>query len=701
MQKTIQAIYKQIVAKHKLIERPQQSDMLNDCYKAMSEGKIALLESATGTGKTLSLLLSAAAMLVSNKKKGMSERVTIATPQKNLQKQMIEEFNKYIATEKAFADIKIALLKGRNNYISVAEIEKLIEQYEEDEETKARIADFVEYVDRLGGDIDLIENEDPDQIPDFVDVQSLALPISASSAKNEKYYEQAKKEASDADIIVTNHHMLLYSTLNPQSIIAKDNIIIDEAHTFISNAYSFLKKTVAFRSTQFALDKILYGLEREPFRGSKKLAEEIKAVRTMIGTISERLTNNVGKKISGNLFYIKQCGEMNPMRQLVDVTQAVVHDLTTALAAVKKNMDKYKRQYGDHSLNAYAKFADICDACNQFKYAYKETADRDSYYVITFSDTLDYPSLAKVTPKVAHILYNGLWKNMRSAILVSGTLADISSSYETITKNRLAASFWHIKNELGLNIKKDMSFIEYAYKKPFDWQNVHVYLYPDAPKFEIVKNGNGANTKMRQALADYASDRIIKSIANDDPLVEGGAMALMAAYEDLNMLSEKLKTGQKVRKIVAQSANISVSKCVAKLKRAPKKTMLVMVGGWEGVDFPGQQLTDLFIIRIPHANPEDPQVMSRKMMTTKRFKDQANYRSLRGKDYGRHMQFANKAAYLGIQTEDFWRFRQGLGRVIRHENDRGNIHIFDSRICDDSNEYHKYLQREFKKIELR
>ena len=48
MQKTIQAIYKQIVAKHKLIERPQQSDMLNDCYKAMSEGKIALLESATG-----------------------------------------------------------------------------------------------------------------------------------------------------------------------------------------------------------------------------------------------------------------------------------------------------------------------------------------------------------------------------------------------------------------------------------------------------------------------------------------------------------------------------------------------------------------------------------------------------------------------------------------------------------------------------
>jgi len=166
MQKKIQTIYKQIVAKHKLTERPQQSDMLNDCYKAMSEGKIALLESATGTGKTLSLLLSAAAMIIENRKKGTSERVTIAAPQKNLQKQMIEEFNKYIATEKAFADIKIALLKGRNNYISVAEIEKLIEQYEEDEETKARIADFVEYVDRMGGDIDLIENEDPDQIPD-------------------------------------------------------------------------------------------------------------------------------------------------------------------------------------------------------------------------------------------------------------------------------------------------------------------------------------------------------------------------------------------------------------------------------------------------------------------------------------------------------------------------------------------------------
>jgi len=701
MQKKIQTIYKHIVSRHGLTERPQQSDMLNDCYKAMSEGKIALLESATGTGKTLSLLLSAAAMIIENRKKGTSERVTIATPQKNLQKQMIEEFNKYIATEKEFAGIKIALLKGRNNYISVTEIEKLIEEHEEDEEAKSKVDSFVAYVDRMGGDIDLVENEDPDQIPDFVDVQSLALPISASSAKNEKYYEQSKKEAADADIIVTNHHMLLYSILNPKSFIPKDNIVIDEAHTFISNAYSFLKRTVAFRSTQFALDKMLRGLEREPFHGSKKLAEDIKATHAQIGMLADKISNGIGKKISGNIFYIKQCGKMNPLWQFVDMSRIVVHDLVAALETIKKAMDKHRRQYGDHTLNAYAKFNDICEACSQFKNAYKDSADRDSYYVITFSDTLDYPSLAKVTPKIAHILYSGLWKHIKSAVFVSGTLADINSTYEPITKYRLLASFWHVKSELGLNIKKDISFIEYAYKKPFDWKNVRVFLYPDAPKFEIVANGNGVNTAMRKALIDYASERIIKSITEGNPAIEGGAMALMAAYEDLNMLAEKLKTGQKKRHIVAQSADITTSKCVARLKRAPKKTMLIMVGGWEGVDFPGKQLTDLFIIRIPHANPEDPQIMSRKMMTTKRFEEQADYKSLRGKDYSRHMRFAQKASYLGIQTEDFWKFRQGLGRLVRHENDSGNIYIFDSRICNENNEYYIYIKREFKNIELR
>ena len=73
-----------MITKHHLIERPQQADMLNDCYKTLSEGKIALLESATGTGKTLSLLLSAAAFIKAQKKKNISERLTIATPQKNL-----------------------------------------------------------------------------------------------------------------------------------------------------------------------------------------------------------------------------------------------------------------------------------------------------------------------------------------------------------------------------------------------------------------------------------------------------------------------------------------------------------------------------------------------------------------------------------------------------------------------------------------
>jgi len=701
MRNNIQTIYTHLITKHHLIERPQQADMLNDCYKTLSEGKIALLESATGTGKTLSLLLSAAAFIKAQKKKNISERLTIATPQKNLQKQMIEEYSKYISTEKEFSDIKIALFKGRNNYISVAEIEKLIEQYEDDEEKKSIITDFVAYVDRMGGDIDLVENENPEQIPDFVDIRNLALPITTSTSKNEKYYEQAKNEAKDADIIVTNHHMLLFSTLNPQSIIAKDNIIIDEAHTFISNAYSFFKKTVAFRSIQFAFDKILLGLEREPFHGSKKLADAIKNTRSKISVLSEKITNFIGKKINSNIFYIKQCGKLNPLHKYVEISQGVTKDLIAALEELKNLLDKHKRQYGDHSMNAYAKFVDIYDICGQFNRAYSEAADRESYYVITFSETLDYPSLAKVTPKIAHILYGGLWKNMKSAILISGTLADIGSTYEPITKNRLSASFWHVKNELGLSIKKDISYIEYAYKKPFDWNNIRLYLYPDAPRFEIVKAGNGENAKMRKTIADYASDKIIQSIAHNNPVARGGAMALMVAYEDLNLLAENLKTRQKIRRIIAQSANISVAKCVANLKHAPKKTMLILVGGWEGVDFPGQELTDLFIVRIPHANPEDPQIISRKLITTKKYEDQANYKSLRGKEYGRYMQYAQKASYLGIQTEDFWKFRQGLGRVVRHENDSGNIHIFDSRIFDTNKEYYDYLKREFKNIELR
>jgi len=62
-------------------------------------------------------------------------------------------------------------------------------------------------------------------------------------------------------------------------------------------------------------------------------------------------------------------------------------------------------------------------------------------------------------------------------------------------------------------------------------------------------------------------------------------------------------------------------------------------------------------------------------------------------------------AYFGIKIEDFWRFRQGIGRLARKEGDSGNIHIFDSRLFDDSkssthSEYMKYLKKEFKNITI-
>lgn len=75
---------------------------------------------------------------------------------------------------------------------------------------------------------------------------------------------------------------------------------------------------------------------------------------------------------------------------------------------------------------------------------------------------------------------------------------------------------------------------------------------------------------------------------------------------------------------------------------------------WEGIDLPGEQLTCLFIVRLPFAVPTDPLVAAR------------------GAGYDDSF-----AEY--VVPDAVLRFRQGFGRLIRRATDRGVVVILDNR----------------------
>ena len=80
---------------------------------------------------------------------------------------------------------------------------------------------------------------------------------------------------------------------------------------------------------------------------------------------------------------------------------------------------------------------------------------------------------------------------------------------------------------------------------------------------------------------------------------------------------------------------------------------------WTGVDVPGEALSNVIITRLPFAVPDHPLVESR-------------LEQIRERNGNPFMEYSVPEAVLKL--------RQGIGRLIRSEKDRGIAVILDNRV---------------------
>jgi len=684
--------------------RVQQLDFASDIAEMIAGNYVSILESKTGTGKTLTYLLAAAVTA-----QGDSTRtVTIATPQKHLQQEIIETFERHV--KPLFPKISIALLKGRVNYVSLGalEVERMhIERNEElADEARAgmlvRLEDFREYVDEMKGDIDLIETTDPARIPEFVDLSRLV--ISAGSADDDDYYTSAKEAARDARIIVTNHTMLLMSAMmasgKRRGFLPLENLIIDEGHSFINAAYNALHYSVAIRTVEdtiYRIRDLVEFMDVSPlkFKGTKTLLENLgkaarktREIRDSIMDKTNQITgpgNGSGKK--NRVIHMRQYQSSPAVNARVKEINGFVSTLSDVLSETHKTLVRHHKPLARMKgmENFLGRFSDIVSSVKRFVAGNAGPATRQagggSYYYVSLSRDRGYPSIGAAKYDIGGWLANILWSKVNSVVLTSGTVADPNSLYAPLSpipgETRLSISCNHMLNELGIKIKLPGSRLGLmcAYTPHFEWKDVMVHLYSKAPVFQVDKDGDARDAK--SDIAVYALPLIIKALRK----TTGGGLALMPAYEDAAMLVEYMEVLKKAgrnggtdRRLIAQQPFVSIRSCVEEHRKDPGKSLLALVGGWEGLDLPGEQLTALFILRIPHGSPDDPVYVARKAARAR-----------------------SRSSYIGFRTEEFWRFRQGLGRLLRREGDHGEIHIFDSRIVNDPGHvsYMKFVEREF------
>src|SRR5882762_4298105 len=184
--------------------RPGQVQMAEAVLRAFDDKKHLIVEAGTGTGKTLAYLVPAVAAAL-----GGRGRVVISTGTKNLQEQLMEKDIPFLQSvlPKSF---KAAYMKGRNNYLCLhrlgrAESSPVLEGLEE--------LDYFEDVchwAKVSGTGDRAELSSlPEYLPFWrhIDARSEICLGQKCPDYEPCFITRMRDRASDADIVVVNHHL--------------------------------------------------------------------------------------------------------------------------------------------------------------------------------------------------------------------------------------------------------------------------------------------------------------------------------------------------------------------------------------------------------------------------------------------------------------------------------------------------------------
>ncbi|MDP4170364.1 MAG: ATP-dependent DNA helicase DinG, partial [Bacillota bacterium] len=223
--------------------------MMDRVYHSFQNHHHTLIEAGTGVGKSLAYLLPAAFFV-----KQSGSRIVVSTHTIQLQEQLL---SKEIPLMNEILPFKVTsvLLKGRSHYLS---LEKFAQTLKEDNDNYDTILTKMQIL------VWLIETETGDR--DELNLSSGGM-IYWNKVKGDQsvflqnkvwgerdFYKRAKAAAKKADLIITNHSMLLSDLSSKASILPDfDYAVIDEGHHLEKAAGRFLGYSLDYLSVRLLL----------------------------------------------------------------------------------------------------------------------------------------------------------------------------------------------------------------------------------------------------------------------------------------------------------------------------------------------------------------------------------------------------------------------------------------------------------------
>lgn len=647
--------------------RVGQQQLANLIYEAFQTEQHGLFEVGTGTGKTLAYLISSLYWA-----KQREEKVIISTYTIPLQEQIVEKEIPKLQAALPFS-FSVAILKGRNNYLCLRKFEQSLYANEE------KNYDFL--LTRMQILVWLTETETGD-------VEELNLPSGgreywqqvqsdSSSCLQHRcpwykhcFYYRAKKKAQEADVVVTNHALLLADLqVDHQILPAYNYLVIDEAHHLEYMATEQYGQSVKYTSIHFLLQRMMItdrpNLTQQLFevllivsngdslsRRVEEMAFQMGQMKMEVDQLFTSIVAFAEKKekgyVEGNVRLVRIEHQKEKGNVWLSILQ-LLEKIQTEFNELKKNHESFLE--GLETITeelSYSQRSIITD-WNGAIYLLGEYITT-IYKIVFIADTKQHVNWIEYEQKGAKNSATLKQRPLQVTSLLSETLFnDKSSVILTSATLQVNHSFDYIKEQLGLPEERVLSR---TIASPFHYEQQATLLIPNY----VAKIGDVNEQMMVKELAQEIVDMSI--------LTQGRMMVLFTSYQLLKLTYHELKEALSLEGIFLFAQGIDSSsrgKLTKNFQSQEKAILLGTSSFWEGIDIPGDDLSCLVIVKLPFTPPYTPFY-------------EAKAEQLKEQGKNAFMEYALPQAVI--------RFKQGFGRLIRRETDKGVIVVFDRRIIE-------------------
>lgn len=641
--------------------RPVQAKMMNSVYNNYThdEPKNMIVEAGTGVGKTLGYLFPLSYVAYPDKK------IVVSTATNILQQQIIDtsiaQLNKVLPFK-----MNSVIIKGNAHYIDIARFVHSLSVIEDSKLVqllKAKI--LVWLLSTQSGDLDEL-NLNSQQSPYFTEIrhQGIRSLNPANAFYHDDFLVRREKRLHQADIIITNHAYLVAHAQKLGDGTRRPYLVIDEAQHLSESILKRSRRTFNFQKLRTAVhimsglvnngnDRNLTDIFAEQALGSynvELLRGDLNAVEEAVDLFQQALYRQYMASATGNPDneLIEQPLQNDQVMSLLDISGPVMMKLEQALSSVQLHFSALSHLFSsqpdrwllsDRYLmsqfqSQLAKLIEADQTLNEFNETLQQQGEAAAFWItIRQSSEQSALQLSGGLLEATHYLTKNVYPYFAQPLFVGATLFTSPRSL-------------YLYHQLDLERNNTLTR---RFASPYNYkQNAKLLIAEDAPVPSAQNNSD---------YIKYLSDTIYQLTKNADYQTMILFNSLVMIEQVYSQLRETDLFDQ--RDILAQGITGNRDKILKQFSSGKNSILLGASSFWEGIDLPDSALELLIITRLPFDSPDE--IMNR-----------AHNKLLQ--------QQGKNPFYHSELPKATMRLRQGIGRLLRTEDDHGVAVVLDPRL---------------------